>query len=95
MLPPETTPAHGTRFRFARYLSVPNRKQELPVASTNAMDKAAAAFKKEEQKREGAKAMAEYRAAQAAEQRKTERLRAARLAQEAAGAPQPAKKKKK
>jgi hypothetical protein len=48
------------------------------------MDKAAAAFKKEERAREGAKAMTEYRAAQIAEEKKTERLRALRLAQEAA-----------
>jgi hypothetical protein len=53
------------------------------ASSTNPMDKAAAAFKKEERQREGAKAMAEYRAAQAAEEKKTERLRALRLAQEA------------
>jgi hypothetical protein len=57
--------------------------QEYPVASTNAIDKAAAAFKKEEQRREGTKAMTEYLAAQAAEQKKTEKLRALRLAREA------------
>jgi hypothetical protein len=46
------------------------------------MDKAAAAFKKQQQAREGEKAMAEYRAAQLAEEAKTERLRALRLARE-------------
>ena len=60
------------------------------MASTNTVDKAAAAFKKQQQAREGEKAMAEYRAAQIAEEKKTERLRALRLAQESApdaGAP--------
>jgi len=41
-------------------------------------------FKKEEQIREGAKAMAEYKAAQKAVQDKTARLRALRLARDAA-----------
>ena len=53
------------------------------MASTNTMDKAAAAFKKQQQAREGEKAMAEYLAAQRAEEVKTERLRALRLAREA------------
>ena len=53
------------------------------MASSNPMDKAAAAFKKEEQRREGAKNMAEIQAAQAAEHKKIERLRALRLAHEA------------
>jgi hypothetical protein len=56
--------------------------EEFAVASTNPVDKAAAAFKKQQQAREGEKAMAEYRAAQIAEEKKTERLRALRLAQE-------------
>jgi hypothetical protein len=47
-------------------------------------DKAAAAFKKQEQAREGAKAMAEYQADMIAEQKKIEKLRALRLAHEAA-----------
>lgn len=54
------------------------------MASTNTVDKAAAAFKKQQQAREGEKAMAEYRAAQIAEEKKTERLRAMRLARESA-----------
>lgn len=53
------------------------------MASSNPMDKAAAAFKKEEQRREGAKNLAEIQAAQMAEQKKIERLRALRLAHEA------------
>ncbi len=41
------------------------------------------ALKKEEQRREGEKNLAEYRLAKAAEERKTERLRELRLAHEA------------
>ena len=53
--------------------------------STKEMERAQAAFhKKEAQAREGATAMAEYKAAGAAERAKTERLRALRLAKEAA-----------
>jgi hypothetical protein len=69
--------------------------------ATNAMDKAAAAFKKQEQARQGKEAMTEYRAAQIAEEKKTERLRALRLAQEAAAAlqvpatPEPTSKRRK
>jgi hypothetical protein len=49
------------------------------------MERAQAAFhKKEIQAREGATAMAEYKAAGNAERAKTERLRALRLAKEAA-----------
>ena len=68
----------------------------------NPMDKAAAAFKKEEQRREGAKNMADYQQAAIAEEKKTARLRALRLAHEAkqaeadaaAAADTPAPKKK-
>jgi hypothetical protein len=56
------------------------------VVDTRAASKAEAAFKKQQQVREGEKAMAEYRAALAAEERKTARLRALRLAKESAGA---------
>jgi len=53
--------------------------------STKEMERAQAAFhKKEVQAREGATAMAEYKAAGQAERAKTERLRALRLAKEAA-----------
>ena len=53
--------------------------------TTKEMERAQAAFhKKEAQAREGASAMAEYRAAGQAERAKTERLRALRLAKEAA-----------
>jgi hypothetical protein len=53
--------------------------------STRDMERAQAAFhKKEIQAREGASATAEYKAAGQAERAKTERLRALRLAKEAA-----------
>jgi predicted metal-dependent hydrolase len=65
-------------------LLVSETSKEFAVASTNTVDKAAAAFKKQQQAREGEKAMAEYRAAQIAEEKKTERLRALRLAREGA-----------
>ena len=53
--------------------------------STKDMERAQAAFhKKEIQAREGATAMAEYKAAGNAERAKTERLRALRFAKEAA-----------
>jgi len=53
--------------------------------STKEMERAQAAFhKKEAQAREGATAMAEYKAAANAERAKTERLKALRLAKEAA-----------
>ncbi|MGI8525675.1 MAG: transcriptional regulator [Pseudolabrys sp.] len=67
-----------------------------------AQDRANAKFKKETQAREGAQAMLEYEAAGKAMRAKTERLKALRLAKEAAeaaadaAAPKavPAKKKK-
>jgi len=69
--------------------------------TTKDMERAQAAFhKKEIQAREGATAMAEYQAAGNAERAKTERLRALRLAKEAAdreaaaNAPPPAPKVK-
>jgi hypothetical protein len=67
--------------------------------TTKDMERAQAAFhKKEVQAREGASATAEYKAAGQAERAKTERLRALRLAKEAAdreaaaNAPPPAAK---
>jgi hypothetical protein len=59
------------------------QSQEYCVASSNPIDKAAAAFKKEEMRREGEKNLAAYRQAQIDEQRKIERLRTLRLAHEA------------
>ena len=49
-----------------------------------AHDRTDASFKKEQRAREGVKAMAEYEAARAAVRAKTARLRALRLAKEAA-----------
>ena len=56
-----------------------------PKNHTREMERAQAAFhKKAAQAREGASATADYKAAHAAERAKTERLRALRLAKEAA-----------
>jgi hypothetical protein len=62
------------------------RKKETVLANNpkTARDRAEASFKKEQKAREGQKAMAEYEAAGAAVRAKTERLRALRLAKEAA-----------
>ena len=68
-----------------RYLRVNNGVFVSTPKSTKDMERAQAAFhKKEIQAREGATAMAEYKAAGNAERAKTERLRALRLAKEAA-----------
>jgi hypothetical protein len=52
--------------------------------SKDAMERAEASFKKEERAREGAKAMREYEAESRAVYEKTARLKALRLAKEAA-----------
>ena len=54
---------------------------------------AEAQFKKEERASEGAKAMSEYKAAHEAERDKTSRLKALRLAKEAADKAKPVKKR--
>jgi hypothetical protein len=79
------------RFNDGVFVSIPK--------STKDMERAQAAFhKKEAQAREGATATAEYKAAANAERAKTERLKALRLAKEAAdreaaaNAPPPAPK---
>jgi len=56
----------------------------LPVRSDEARARAEANFKKEERAREGAKAMMEYQANSRMVREKTERLKALRLAKEAA-----------
>jgi hypothetical protein len=56
----------------------------IPMRADQTPARAEALFKKEEQIREGAKAMAEYKAAQQATREKTARLRALRLARDAA-----------
>jgi multidrug efflux pump subunit AcrA (membrane-fusion protein) len=56
----------------------------LRANETTERARAEALFKKEEQMREGEKAMAEYKAAQQAIREKTARLRALRLARDSA-----------
>jgi hypothetical protein len=56
----------------------------LPTRSDEARARAEASFKKEERAKEGAQAMLEYQAKGRSEREKTERLRALRLAKEAA-----------
>ncbi len=56
-------------------------------------DRAEASFKKEQRAQDGAKAMAEYEAASVAAREKTARLKALRLAKEAAEKDQEAAKK--
>src|SRR5207237_9828521 len=68
-----------------RYVRVDDGVFVNTPKNTREMERAQAAFhKKEAQAREGAAAMAEYKAARAAERAKTERLKALRLAKEAA-----------
>ena len=59
-------------------------KSESKLREDQNIERARALFKKEEQMREGANAMAEYKAAQQAVREKTARLRALRLARDAA-----------
>jgi hypothetical protein len=61
-------------------------EQETTLAnnSKSAQERAEANFKKDQRARDGAKAMAEYEAAGVAMRKKTERLKALRLAKEAA-----------
>lgn len=62
-------------------------------ANKEAQDRAEASFKKEQRARDGAKAMAEYTAAGIAAREKTARLKALRLAKQAAEtAPEAGKK---
>ena len=56
----------------------------MPTRSDEARARAEASFKKEERAKEGAQAMLEYQAKGRSEREKTERLRALRLAKEAA-----------
>ena len=59
----------------------------MPVSMSSDQARAEALFKKEERLRDGQKAMAEYEAAQLAVREKTARLRALRLARDAAAKP--------
>jgi hypothetical protein len=63
---------------------VAEREMTLTTKSDEARARAEASFKKEERAREGAKAMMEYQANSQKVREKTERLKALRLAKEAA-----------
>ena len=66
---------------------VHRRRGHVATKSTKDMERAQAAFhKKETQARQGAQAMSDYQAGLKAERAKTEKLRALRLAKEAADA---------
>ena len=64
--------------------SKPYSESQLRENQTTERARAEALFKKEKQMREGAKAMAEYEVAQQAMRERTARLRALRLARDAA-----------
>jgi hypothetical protein len=71
---------------------LPEKETILTKNSKDVMDRAEASFKKEERAREGAKAMRDYEAESRAVHEKTARLKALRLAKEAAeGEAQPKK----
>lgn len=74
------------RFRLCRiYHAVPlNKERTLATDTSAARARAEANFRKEERAKDGAKAMMEYQAQSRAIREKTERLRALRLAKEAA-----------
>jgi len=64
--------------------SVAERETTLTTKSNEARARAEASFRKEERAKEGAKAMTEYQANMRMVREKTERLKALRLAKEAA-----------
>ena len=65
-------------------LQVAERETILTAKSNDARARAEASFRKEERAKEGAKAMMEYQASSRMVREKTERLKALRLAKEAA-----------
>jgi hypothetical protein len=65
------------------------------LSTTPNQDRAEAMFKKEQRQRDGQQAMAEYEAERRATHEKTARLRALRLARDAAAKQAPEEKKKK
>jgi len=67
-----------------RILQVAERETTLTAKSNDARARAEASFRKEERAKEGAKAMMEYQANSRMVREKTERLKALRLAKEAA-----------
>jgi hypothetical protein len=64
--------------------AIAEEETTLPNRSDEARARAEASFKKEERAKEGAKAMMEYQAKSRSELEKIQRLRALRLAKEAA-----------
>jgi hypothetical protein len=68
------------------HLGSPTLRKEMTLANDQkkAQERAEATFKKEQRARDGAKAMADYEAAGVAMREKTARLKALRLAKEAA-----------
>jgi hypothetical protein len=77
-------PLRRTYLACKRTLQVAERETTLTTKSNEARARAEASFKKEERAKEGAKAMMEYQANIRMVREKTERLKALRLAKEAA-----------
>jgi len=84
----------GSQCAGVRGPSALRQETTLANSSKDTRDRTDANFKKEQRAREGAKAMAEYEAAGVAMREKTARLKALRLAKEAADRAREAGKKK-
>jgi hypothetical protein len=82
-------PSPQAYLAYRRILQVAGEETTLTTKSNEARARAEASFRKEERAKEGAKAMMEYQANLRMVREKTERLKALRLAKEAAdkGAP--------
>jgi hypothetical protein len=78
------SPSPQTYLGRKRILRVAERETILTAKSNDARARAEASFRKEERAKEGAKAMIEYQANSRMVREKTERLKALRLAKEAA-----------
>jgi hypothetical protein len=76
----------NSRARCVAYAILRSKERTLSTDTSAVRTKAEANFKKEERAKDGAKAMMEYLAQNAATREKTARLRALRLAQETAKA---------
>ena len=83
----QAPPGIGHRGRALMHIPKTDSTRESPLRANETTERARAEalFKKGEQMREGEKAMAEYKAAREAEHAKTARLKALRLARDAAG----------
>ena len=77
-------PSPRTYLGRKRILQVAERETILPAKSNDARARAEASFRKEERAKEGAKAMMKYQADSRMVREKTDRLKALRLAKEAA-----------